>query len=47
MIFNQKCFESEVGVNCLKVGVLGAYYNVMTNVNEVKDQDFKNEVIMA
>jgi len=36
--------DIQVGVRCLETGVWGAYYNVMTNVNEVKEEEFKNKV---
>ncbi|CAG2119248.1 unnamed protein product, partial [Medioppia subpectinata] len=36
--------DLQVSVNCLKVGVLGAYYNVITNLSDIKDEDYKNKI---
>lgn len=36
--------DLEVGVNCLKLAVQGAFYNVTTNLTDSQDQTFKNEV---
>ena len=34
----------QVGAKCLETGVYGAYYNVMTNLGELKDEEFKTKV---
>ena len=34
----------QVGVKCLETGVYGAYYNVLTNLSELKDEEFKTKV---
>ncbi|CAG2170692.1 unnamed protein product [Oppiella nova] len=37
--------DLQVGANCLKVGVLGAYYNVITNVSDIKDENYKRRIM--
>ncbi len=37
--------DIQVAARCLETGVWGAYYNIMTNVNEIKDEDFKKKVV--
>ena len=34
----------QVAVRVLETGVWGAYYNVMTNLKDIKDENFKSEV---
>lgn len=36
--------DLQVGVNCLKVAVLGAFYNVTTNLTDSQDEEFKKHV---
>jgi len=36
--------DMQVGVRCLETGVWGAYYNVITNLDEIKDEEFKAKV---
>ncbi|XP_054168271.1 formimidoyltransferase-cyclodeaminase-like [Oppia nitens] len=36
--------DLQVGANCLKVGILGAYYNVMTNISDIKDENYKTTI---
>ena len=36
--------DLEVGANCLKVAVLGAYYNVKTNLTDSNDENFTKTV---
>lgn len=36
--------DLEVGINCLKVATLSAYYNVRTNLHDCSDEDFKERV---
>lgn len=37
--------DMQVGSRCLETGVWGAYYNVMINVDGIKDDAFRNKVI--
>ena len=37
-------FNEKVGVKCLETGVFGAYYNVLTNLKDIKDDKYKAEV---
>ena len=34
----------QVGAKCVETGVYGAYFNVITNLGELKDDDFKAKV---
>lgn len=44
-IGNENCISDlQVGARALETGVWGAYYNVMTNLKDVKDEDFKVKV---
>ncbi|XP_076461049.1 formimidoyltransferase-cyclodeaminase-like [Babylonia areolata] len=36
--------DLQVGARVLETGVWGAYYNVLTNLKDVKDEDFKTKV---
>ena len=34
----------QVGARSLETGVWGAYYNVITNLEDIKDEEFKKKV---
>lgn len=36
--------DLQVGVRCLETGVWGAYYNVVTNLDDIKDEEYKAKV---
>jgi len=36
--------DLQVGVRCLETGVWGAYYNVIINLKDLKDEDIRNKV---
>ena len=36
--------DLEVGVNCMKLAVLSAYYNVRTNLHECQDESFNRDI---
>ena len=36
--------DLEVGANCLKLGVLAAYYNVHTNLKDTNDEQYKSKI---
>jgi len=37
--------DVEVGARSLEVGIWGAYKNVLINMPQIKDEDYKNEVL--
>ncbi|RWS17047.1 Formimidoyltransferase-cyclodeaminase-like protein, partial [Dinothrombium tinctorium] len=37
--------DLQVGAQCLKAGILGAYYNVIINLKDTKDVEFRQKVI--
>ena len=34
----------KVGVRCLETGVWGAYYNILINLPDIKDETYKEQV---
>ena len=37
-------YSHKVGVRCLETGVWGAYYNILINLLDIKDETYKEQV---